>query len=92
MKQDKLQRKVKFYDPHPGFGGALKPLPMSMINIARELDGKKMTLEEAMEKISPIARRIDKGEIGIVDDMNYICFEFKSGIFTHYYCLIKYKK
>lgn len=44
-----------FYDPHPGFGGAIIPMPATVKNAADELNEKTMTLREAIAKIQAVA-------------------------------------
>lgn len=40
-----------FYDPHPGFGGAIISMPAAVKKVADELNGKKISLREAIAKI-----------------------------------------
>lgn len=42
---------VEFYDPHPGEGGAVKPLPERIRIVANWLDGKQMQFDEAMNEL-----------------------------------------
>ncbi len=37
-----------FYDPHPGFGGAVVPLPATVLQAARELNGQVMPVPQAI--------------------------------------------
>ncbi len=84
--------KVRLYDPHPGFAGAV-PLPRRMKELADSLDGNVLTLEDAIEKITPVAESLG-GRIEIVEeDHQYILFEM-SGLpdyVMHVYRLIRYE-
>ncbi len=40
-----------FFDPHPGFAGAIIPLPTAVKRIADGLRGKKISLREALAEI-----------------------------------------
>ncbi len=48
-----------FYDPHPGLAGALCPIPFQVKKVAEGLNGKIMTLGEALAKI----RAVTKGKV-----------------------------
>ncbi|MBU0470141.1 MAG: hypothetical protein KKA62_01505 [Nanoarchaeota archaeon] len=86
-----LKQKVELYDPHPGFAGAAVPLPKSMKEFADELNGQQMTLEEALEKLSPVAEDLG-GAVQIVGKMKYIGFTyFESSGRQHYFRLLRYK-
>ncbi|MBI5398587.1 hypothetical protein HZB03_03930 [Candidatus Woesearchaeota archaeon] len=84
-------QKVLLYDPHPGFMGAAIPLPEPMKKIARQLEGKVMSLEETIEMISPVATEAG-GTLEIVEKYKFIGFRVKerSGR-EHYFRLIRYK-
>ena len=41
----------KFYDPHPGFGGAIVPLPSKIKQVADWLNGKRLSINVAVKKI-----------------------------------------
>lgn len=83
---------VELYDPHPGFAGAALPLPSAMKNAADRLNGKKMSLDEAVKELSEVAEKIG-GTIEVVDKYN--CIKFQLGEISHppvhIYRLIKYK-
>lgn len=49
-----LDRKVTFYDPHPGFGDAAAPLPTIVKRIADALDGQTLTLRAATACIQSV--------------------------------------
>jgi hypothetical protein len=85
-----MTKLVELYDSHPGFAGAMVPLPKPMKEIADILCGEKMTLEEAIEKISPVAELIG-GTVGVVEKYNYISFRFGKER-VHFYRLIRYRE
>ena len=86
-----MEELVELYSPHPGFSGALVPLPKSMKEIANALDGQTMTLEEAMKKITPVAEKLG-GSVETPKNHKFISFEFGGRTVTHSYRLIKYRK
>lgn len=90
MDDQKTNQLVKLYDPHPGFAGAVVPLPTPMKNVADGLAGKTMSLEEVLEQMSPAASKCG-GSLEIVEEYQYIGFliQEKSGR-THYFRLIRY--
>jgi len=47
-------REVELYDPHPGVRGAAERLSAPMVNIAAELAGKIMTLDDALGRIQTV--------------------------------------
>lgn len=44
-----------FYDPHPGYLGAIAPIPDAVKKVADELAGQTMSLREAKAKIQQVA-------------------------------------
>lgn len=90
--KEKSRQQVKFYDPHPGLKGAMMRIPEPMRKIAKSLDNKVMTLNEAVKKISPIAEKFG-GEIKVIYQWEFILFELKEKDDTiHGYRLIRYEK
>lgn len=89
----KLETKIMLYDPHPGFGGALTPLPKPMKDLADRLDLHTMTLAEAIWKIKPVASELG-GTISVEflekDGWGFIAFELPEGNGTNYWRLIRY--
>ena len=93
---------VRLYDPHPGFAGAAVPLPKAMKDAADKMDGKRMMLEEAVEKLSSVAKKVG-GKIELVEEYNYIGFSMRARgstfspflgniqYLSHNYRLIRYK-
>lgn len=39
----------KFINPHPGFGGAVVRVPENVMIVANWLDGKEMTIQDAIQ-------------------------------------------
>jgi len=75
-----------FYDPHPGFGGAMIPIPTLVRKVAERLDGKSMTLREAVAKI----QKVTKGKIRIRE--NWISLELEeSDTRRHMFRVIRFK-
>ncbi|MBI4738975.1 hypothetical protein HY772_05450 [Candidatus Woesearchaeota archaeon] len=86
-----LKKEVLLYDAHPGFAGAVIPLPYHMKKIARQLEGKVMSLEETIEIISPIANEAG-GTLEIVEKYKFIGFRVQGASGReHYFRLIRYK-
>ncbi|OGF71645.1 hypothetical protein A3E06_00890 [Candidatus Giovannonibacteria bacterium RIFCSPHIGHO2_12_FULL_44_42] len=57
-----------FFDPHPGFAGATIPIPDKVKKVARKLNGKSMTLHQAVVKIQAVtngAVSIENGWIAL---------------------------
>jgi hypothetical protein len=91
-KSKHTKQKVKFYDPHHGFKGTAVRLPEPMRKIAKSLDNKVMTLDEAVGRISPVAEKVG-GSIQIVYQGGFILFEFKEANGSIYgYRLIRYER
>lgn len=44
----------EFFDPHPGFVGASIPIPSKVKRVADELNGKSVSLREAINKIQAV--------------------------------------
>ena len=64
----KFDQKKFFFDPHPGFAGAVIPIPAAVKKVADELNNKTMTLKEAIAKI----RAVTGGKVTIVKKYNFI--------------------
>lgn len=62
--------KKTFFDPHPGFAGALIPIPTAVKKVADKLDGKVIFLHEAAAKIQAVT----SGTVSIKD--GWIMLEF----------------
>jgi hypothetical protein len=83
---------VRLYDPHPGFAGAIIPLPQSLKDVADWLNGRVMALDEVIEVIINAAETLDfhsfevksheKVEdsfitITLYEDTSYPCHSFR---------------
>ena len=88
-------KNVELYEPHSGIGGAVIPLPLKMKDVANELSGKIMSLENIIEKLSPIAKE-ERGKVEIVEKFKFIKFYIEypesAPYAMHLWCLIKYKE
>ena len=91
-------KKVRLYDPHPGFARAAIPLPQKIKEFIDTLDNQVMTLAEAVEKIEAVLEKVGIGEIKIVEQYNFISliipykYAWKDGKPTHMFRLIKFKE
>ena len=93
MKTD-LTARARFYEPQEG-EGAMIPLPEKLKKVARELDGKTMTLEEALKTISPVLGKgdfIDFLEPSEAIPYNRVSYSFKDHCHIHTSSIIKYEK
>ena len=82
-----LDEKKTFYDPHPGFAGAAIPIPGPVKAAADALDGKSMTLREALAKI----RATTNGSVEVVSKYGYIGLRLGGGHAEHFIRVIKYR-
>ena len=77
-----------FYDPHPGLMGAMIPIPEAVRKVANELNGKRMTLEEAAVRLQAVT----SGEIAVIKEYKYISLQIKEGNGTiHEFRVIRFK-
>ena len=79
----------EFYDPHPGFAGAAIPIPGPIKQIADQLNGKRLSLNEAVAQL----RAVGIGEIEVVDKYNFLKLFLDGGgrYASHMFCVIKYR-
>lgn len=49
-----IMQVYEFYDPHPGFAGALVPIPQPVRQVAHELAGQHLPLDEALKRIRAV--------------------------------------
>lgn len=64
-----------FYDPYSGFMGAAIPIPTQVKKIANDLNGKKLTVREALKKL----RSVTNGKLRVIMmDINFIMLEIKT--------------
>lgn len=90
MKRD-LNAVKTFFDPHPGFAGAAIPIPKEVRKVANNLDGKSMTLFEAVKQIQAVTT----GTVSVAEHYDFIALEIfdASGAQypRHYFRVIKFK-
>lgn len=78
-----------FFDPHPGFAGAAIPIPEPVRLIANELDGKTMSLRDAVRLIESAGI----GRTDVISDLGYIALWLGSdpNDYQHMFRVIRYK-
>lgn len=78
MKRNKevnLDEVKTFYGPHPGFAGAAIPIPEAVKKVADALNGKKLSVRKAIQKI----RKVTNGNLRVVImDISFIMLEIKT--------------
>jgi hypothetical protein len=77
---------VKFYDPHPGIGGAAVPLPMAIKTLIDSYDGKEAQLSDLLEDVKKIPGVVCWA---LLDDC-YVACRINSGGYTHQWRLIRW--
>src|SRR4051794_8071090 len=73
--EDSKMSKVHFFDPHPGIGGAMIPLPAPMLLVAQALNGERMTMQKAITRFT--AKAVQMGRWWRVE-------KYRGCIFLHY--------
>ena len=90
LDMDRLRR---FYDPHPnrpGFG-AIMPMPVLVKQSIDLLDGKVMSLAEAVGQIESVDISVGNIKVKVVSKYRHISLEFKeSDYLVHNWRLIRY--
>ncbi len=76
-----------FYDPHPGLRGAVLPIPLEVKKVAGRLNGKTLSLREALSKI----REVTTGKVEVVGGCDYISLDITTDHLRNFYCVIRYK-
>ena len=77
-----------FYDPHPGFAGASIPIPGPVKKAAEALDGKTMSLRDAIALIQAATG----GRVEDVPKHGYIALRLgRAGSTEHLFRVIKYR-
>lgn len=78
-----------FFDPHPGFAGALEPISPAVKKVADELNGTTTSLNDAVAKI----KAVTTGNVEICKD--FILLETKGktqyGNAVHTFRVIRFK-
>jgi hypothetical protein len=86
-----IKQLVELYDPHPGFSGAVVPLPKQLKKVADSLNGKRIVLEDVLKMITHEAEK-EGGSVNLVDDYNYIKYSYKQDTGKqHHFRLLRYK-
>ncbi len=85
-----MSERIKLYDPHPGVGGGIQPLPRNMKDLADRLNGKCMTVEEARDIVGKEAEKYNGGKARVSEDHKMIVFEFRENSLRHGYRLLRY--
>lgn len=76
-----------FYEPHPGLAGAIVPIPNPVKRVADELDGKTLSLRDAVAKI----KAVTNGEVDIDSNYKDIGLTVRYGSTKHTWSVIKYR-
>lgn len=75
-----------FFDPHPGFAGAIIPIPALVKKTANELNGKSVSLREAVTRLQAVTN----GKISVKD--GWIALELRESDDTkHMFRVIRFK-
>lgn len=69
-----LDAVVEFYNPRWGLGAAIS-LPLEVKKVVNEIDGKTMSLREAVEKIKQTVKGARGMSVKVVDEYKYIALE-----------------
>lgn len=80
-----LSERKRFYDPHPGFGGASIPLPGGVWAVIQTLNGRTELLGQAIAAI----RILTKGKV--LAEPGWIGLELTMGAQIHFWRLIRYR-
>lgn len=83
----KADRKVTFYDPHPGQGGAAVPLPAMIKRIADALDGQTLPLSAAVACLQAVTA----GRVETHDDRGWISLRLGDEPPCHLWRVIRYR-
>lgn len=76
-----------FFDPHPGFAGAMIPIPPEIKRVADEMSGQTLPLREAIARLQQ--PRI--GDIEIIADHGYIGLRLRELGREHFFRVIRYR-
>ncbi len=81
-----------FYNPHPGFGGAIIPLPSAIKQVVDDLAGQQVTLQEAIDKVklSVVLSNMSLVEIRVRESCLLLKVTEKNGR-LHIFKLISYQ-
>lgn len=77
-----------FFDPHPGFAGAAVSIPREVKAVADGLNGQRMSLRKAVNKIKAVA----SGKVQVVSKYKYISLIITDRPYTtHLFRVIQYR-
>ncbi len=76
-----------FYSPHPGFAGAAIPIPLEVRQVAKKLNGKKMSLRKAVKKIQAVTF----GRVEAFPREKYIGLYIEYAAALHFFRVIRYR-
>lgn len=79
-------KEVRLYDPHPGLAGALIPIPEPVRLVANGLNGKTMTLKEAVEKI----KSVTDGRVYPSEEHSFIALRLHKGGVEHMFRVLRF--
>lgn len=81
---------MKFYDPHPGYGGPSIPLPKHIKEFIDQYDGVESNFEEFEKEFRKIAK---EGKLQLNKKHQMITFEFTTPAgYRHMWRLLRIKK
>lgn len=86
----------KFSDPHPGYGGAISPLPKIFLNYCNYIDGKEIDINTVIGEFKNISKSFPDSHIEVSNNNIYLRIgNFKNNNINkpiHSWRLIRYKK
>lgn len=77
---------VRFFDPHPGIGGATVPLPIEIKSIVDSFDGKEVELADLLLALRKITEAICWASL----EHRYISCRIVNQGYTHQWRLIRW--
>jgi hypothetical protein len=78
-----------FYDPHPGFAGAAIPIPAAVKKVADGLDGRRLSLREAVDSLQAVT----PGKVEVVAEFDFIGLRLDGSgrHLSHFFRVIRYR-
>lgn len=77
-----------FFDPHPGYAGAMIPIPEAVRRVANQLTGKTVFLHDAVAQI----QMVTKGMVSVPEDYDFISLKLTENDGTcHSFRVIRFK-
>lgn len=80
-----------FYDPHPGFAGAIINLPKPLLDYVSALNEQTKELNEVLKDLQEIAKPIG-ATVEVKEKFNSIIAMIEENGFTHLFKLIRFKE